>query len=551
MRHDKNAYLHVKTSLYSKIGVRTIIVSMFFFVVLNMSYRSASASTYYVDCSARAGSGAGSQKTPFVSLDAVNALQLQPGDEVRFLRGTSCSGTLAPQGSGAPGMPITIGAYGVGKRPAIIGTGDSAVTLHNQQYLVVKDLEISGGRHYGLHYYSDIPNRPMNYLRVRDLDVHGAAYVSKVRGDSGEVVIESSGANGVLNNVLVDGVTAHDSTASEGILVNAGGAYVWPETQPTRGNRITVQNSTVHNVYGDGILIMNVVNGLMQDDVVYESGLCPECRGSTPGGLWEWQCHSCTVQNNESYANQTWGVGDGGAFDIDYHNYNNVVQYNYGHDTAGYCISVFGAAYDADQNNVIRYNICSNNERLPNAREINNGDIFLSTWEGGSIDGLQIYNNTFYWNPARSGALLQTTSASFSGSSANFFKNNIIYSSAPNMIQTTSNLILNNNIYWVAGDVQPVWSFNNNSYTSLQGYQAATGQDALSCYADPKLIQPAYHRTGRPFTAFLLRKYSPALKTGAVIPKNGGRDFWGLPVSSARSPNIGAYNGPGLNSGSR
>ncbi len=135
----------------------------------------------------------------------MNALILGPGDSVQFLRGTSCAGLLAPQGSGEPGAEIVIGAYGTGRRPIIDGTGDAAVTLHNQQYLTVKDLEIVGGQHYGLYYNSDIANVPMTNLRFVDLDLHGAAFASKTRTNSGKLFIQSSAANGVLNNVVVDG----------------------------------------------------------------------------------------------------------------------------------------------------------------------------------------------------------------------------------------------------------------------------------------------------------------------------------------------------------
>ena len=182
-----------------------------------------------------------------------------------------------------------------------------------------------------------------------------------------------------MNDVLIDGVTAHDSHVSEGIFVSAGGA--WIETngvsQPL-GSNVTVQNSTAHDIYGDGILITELNNGLLQRNVVYRSGLCPNCTGSTPVGLWEWYCHTCTVQNNESYANQSWG-GDGGDFDIDYYNNNNVVQYNYGHDSAGYCVAFFGAGGRASLDNVFRYNVCSNNGRRSDLSK--QGEVFVYTWD--------------------------------------------------------------------------------------------------------------------------------------------------------------------------
>ena len=55
---------------------------------------------YFVDCSAAASGNGRSTQSPFNSLDSVNALLLTPGATVSLKRGSSCRGTLAPQGSG-------------------------------------------------------------------------------------------------------------------------------------------------------------------------------------------------------------------------------------------------------------------------------------------------------------------------------------------------------------------------------------------------------------------------------------------------------------------
>ena len=39
---------------------------------------------------------------------------------------------------------------------------------------------------------------------------------------------------------------------------------------------------------------------------------------------------------------------------------------------------------------------------------------------------------------------------------------------------------------------------------------------------------------------------SPGLANGGVLSSNGGRDFWGNPVSATAKPNRGADNGPGV-----
>jgi hypothetical protein len=503
------------------------------------------AATYYVDCS-RTTNGKGTQTSPWNSLGDVNSHSFVPGDSLLFKRGTSCSGALQPLGSGSAGSPITIDAYGTGSQP-VINAGSSntaAVSLINQQFWELGDLEVIGGSKYGIYVGGNADNTPIRHIYLRNLNVHDATGTSVQRADSGEVFLAPGGSGQTLSDVVIDGVTAGSSKVSEGIFVNAGGAWIGGQAQPL-GSNVTVQNSTAHDVFGDGILIEEVNNGLIQNSVAYHTGLCPTNCGTTPNGLWEWYCHTCVVQNNESYNNQTWNAHDGGDFDIDYYSTNNTVQYNYGHDSAGYCIGVFGAENTSDSNNIVRYNICSNNAQDPAA--VIQGDLFLSTWDGGWIDGLQVYNNTFYWNPVANVPLLNTTAASFKGVSPNLFENNIVYSTVPALIAASSPLQLDHNIYWVTSGANPSWTWNNASYSGLPAYQAASTQDKHSVVANPLLVKPTSHTIGMPAVSFAPRAGFPAQGAGANVCAGiaqcdmGLQDFFGNPLStSGNGYNIGA-----------
>ena len=505
--------------------------------------------TYYLDCSAST-NGNGTQSSPWNTLTSANAITFQPGDQLLLNRGTTCSGMLTPAGSGSSTAAITIDAYGSGPEPVInAGSNLAAIQLVNQQYWEINNLEIVGGAQYGIYIFANVDNVNLDHFYLRNLDVHGVQYVSTVRDDSGEVYFSSTGLHAVMSDILVDGVTAHDTQASEGIVIYAGGGWTNADrSDQMLGNNITVQNSTAYNVGGDGILLMTVSNGLMQNNVTYHTGQCSACTGSTPSALWEWFCHTCTVQNNESYANSTWGQGyDGGDFDIDYYSTNNIVQYNYGHDSAGYCISVFGAENTVDSGHIIRYNICANNSQLSNSPDP--GEILLNSWDGGSIDGLQIYNNTFYWNPATPGAVINTTWAYVTANQPDLFENNIIYGAAPWMIETTSIFTLDHNIYWTTAP-GPTWQYNGNSYADFTSYQSGSGQDAHSFYGDPLLIDPTFHSPGKPTTEFSLQANSPAIAAGVNVCSGlsgcsmGSQDFFGNPLPNGNGYNIGAYQGP-------
>ncbi|MGO8759212.1 MAG: right-handed parallel beta-helix repeat-containing protein [Terracidiphilus sp.] len=504
--------------------------------------------TYYVDCSASS-SGSGTQASPWNTLSSVNSTTFGAGDEILLKRGTTCNGILDPQGSGSSGSPIVIDAYGTGAVPIIsAGSNTAGLELSNQQYWEINDLEITGGYKYGVYITGNTASSTLNHIYLSNLNVHGASYQSVLRADSGEVVISTSGTGEVLSDVVLNGVVAHDSEVSEGILISAGGAYTGTDgASQTLGSNVTVENSTVYNVYGDGILIMELSNGLLENNVVYNSGQCTSCTGSTPGGLWEWYCHTCTVENNESYSNHSW-AGDGGDFDIDYYNNSNIVEYNYGHDADGYCVAMFGSEDTASVGNVIRYNICANNAQK--SAYSSQGDVFLSTWSGGLLNGMEIYNNTFYWNPAANAPLLNTTSATFTGTNPNFFENNIVYSTVAGMVKTSSALTLNNNIYWSTGSATPTWIYNGTTYSGFAAYQTGSGQDASSYYTDPLLNNPTYHSTGKSTTAFTQQTGSPAhgkgtdVCTGISGCSMGTQDFFGNTVSSSGSIDIGAEQAP-------
>lgn len=448
--------------------------------------------------------------------------------------------------SGTSGAPIVISAYGKGPRPIIDGGYQlAAIELLDQSYWEIRHLEIVGGNRYGAFIGGNKPHIHLAHIDLADLDVHGAHFTSQRRTDSGEIVLSPRGLGEVLDDVRIDGVVAHDTHASEGILVNAGGAF--QGSRQTLGSGILVQRSVAHNVYGDGIVVTEARHAIMQENVVYNTGLCPACRGSTPNGLWEWYCHDCVVQDNESYANHSWTPQDGGDFDIDYYNRHNIVQYNYGHDSDGYCIAFFGAGGSTTTDSVFRYNICLNNGRK--AANALQGDVFVSTWNGGAIDGMEIYNNTFYWNPVANAPVLRTREAVLKGTLPRFFKNNIVVSTSSLFVAATSGVQLDHNLYWTTAPMA-AWRYDGATYRSFDAYRDSTRQDKNSSYVDPRLRDPEYHQPGRPSAAFTLLPGSPARDAGVNVCVGldkcsmGTRDFWGHPLGSTTRFNIGADQAP-------
>ena len=176
------------------------------------------ATSYYVDCSA-ATNGDGTQDSPWNALSSTNVISFGPGDQLLLKRGTTCQGALSPVGSGSSDATIVIDSYGTGAQPIIDGgTSNAAISLTDQQYWEIRNLEIVGGNKFGVFISGNTPKSSLNHFHLINLNVHGAHYPSTNTRDSGEVFISPAGVHQIVNDVLLDGVSAHDTQVSEGIV---------------------------------------------------------------------------------------------------------------------------------------------------------------------------------------------------------------------------------------------------------------------------------------------------------------------------------------------
>jgi len=190
---------------------------------------AASAETFFADCERGDDQADGlSPESAWRSLQRVNQVELMPGDSILLRRGTTCQGMLQPRGSGSPGRPITLGSYEVGPRPVIdAGDHEAAVRLFNQEYWHLREIETTGGNPFGIHVSGDVAG-VLDHFRIVDVRVRGVRGVVSNK-ESGLVVVSPGSADTTFNDVIIDGVTAHDSTQWAGILVGGddfGGSFL-------------------------------------------------------------------------------------------------------------------------------------------------------------------------------------------------------------------------------------------------------------------------------------------------------------------------------------
>ena len=229
--------------------------------------------------------------------------------------------------------------------------------------------------------------------------------------------------------------------------------------------------------------------------------------------------------------------------DIDYLNRNVTVEHNYIHDNKGYCVSVFGAGKQVTYKAIIRFNVCSNNDAQANTAQ--KGDFLISTWDGGLLNGVQIYNNTSYWTATQPNDYeLTVNGAQFSGTLKNFFMNNLVYTPLqhPYLVNSLAAMKIDYNLYYSPNATEYTWVYKGTPYNSFTEYQSGSGQDTHSVVADPLLGYPSYDVDNVwPKDQLTPQEGSPAIGSGTDVCAGfsstvcfmGATDFFDKPLPTS------------------
>jgi len=506
--------------------------------VSRLSGRLAWPTTYYVNSATGSDAANGtSPSSPWRSLSKVDSTVFQPGDSILLARGGTWMGQLHPLGSGSVGHPITLGAYGIGPAPVVNGSplaSGAAVYLENQQYWVVQDLDIennSGTNNFGSLSAGGISRYGILIQDNGGGTLHGITitdnYVHNVNGcfNCGDVDSHINGGISVYaesNDDSYVGVVIRNNSVDD---VGRTGIVFWDASYYTTSitnvvasqlsSDVSIQDNLVSSVDGDGIIAFGTLGALLQNNIVGNAAQRTILGSSESAsvGLMVTRSMNAVVQYNEVYGTLTQGT-DGEGFDVDLGSTNTTVQYNYSHDNQGGFL-LMEAGYSS--NLTVRYNL-SVNDSYGAVKGV-------FDFAFGVPQFTTIYNNTIYTTPGSSENVMHCDGCSGSTPGTWSFLNNIIDNQGD------------------GGYSYPNRAGAVIAYNLFYGNHPPTEpSDPYKLTANPQFRSPGQDTFGiDSVSGYRISPSSPAAATGTIIPDNGGRDYFGDPVSESVAPSRGFF----------
>jgi len=475
-----------------------------FLTVICWLAAAAPATTYYVDSVAGHDAAPGTDPNmPWRGLSRVNSRNFEPGDKILFKAGSHYDGQLTPHGSGIQGRPIVIDMYGQGPKPRIDGGGTyAALSLTNVEYCEVNNLEItntgpSRDKYKGVAVKIDNFGTA-HHIHLKNLYIHDVNGYYNLKNYTMGIYVNNEGAGS--HNTHFDGLLIENCrivrTDRDGIVIKSdkGGAVL--------NQNVIIRNNIIEDVAGDGIVIWDCDGAVIEGTYLNGARMRVSDRAA---GIWPYRCVNTLIQGNEVC--NVKGTLDGQSFDSDRHCHNTTFQYNYSHDNDGGFLLIMG---DDNSNNTVRYNISQNDD----AR------IFQF---GGPTRDNKIYNNTIYIRKGMSVLAVQLAYYLGDYPINTHFYNNIFYADGElrYLLEGSHNTIFENNLFYGTHRNRP--------------------SDPQILTEDPLFLAPGSGDIGRDSAAgYKLRPTSAAIKSGKIIPDNGGRDYWANAVPAAAPPTRGA-----------
>jgi hypothetical protein len=522
----------------TKLSVFLIITTVIFLVACTGNGPGKfKTNTYYVFPSGN-DTNPGTMEQPWMSVDKVNSIDLNPGDTVYFQGNQTFSGTLKLDSLdlGEEDLNIVITSYGKGK--ARIDGGQNP-SLHSDgcHFLSVEQLEMRGnGRKEG-NTSDGIFITNGRSVNIDQVEVYGFQHSGLHLHRCIDLKVTNVYAhdNGFAG-IHVTGTTAGDPVNYDNENIYIG--YCVAENNP--GDPTVLRGHS-----GNGILASSVDGGVIEYCESFNNGWDMPWDGNGPVGIWIWDCTNFMIQYCISHDNKTHpGARDGGGFDFDGGVSNSVLQYCFSFNNQGTGIGLYeyGGA-KTWENNIVRYNISQNDGQTH--------DGSLGIWKGerGMMRNCEIYNNTFYnSNPHGNAIWLFNSHPGFN------FRNNIFIYNGRFLYEGHhfEHEVFQGNVYWNLSG-----GFELDGYKSIEQWAKTTGNEMVEgsvagIFADPLLKAPGTVTVTDPIkisaetlSGYQLQQGSPLIDKGLDLKElfgidPGETDILGTTIPRGEGFDVGA-----------
>ncbi len=485
--------------------------------------------TFYLDAANGSDLNSGlSSNQAWQTFARLNLETFGPGAQILFRRGDVFTGRWVFKGSGTPSNPIIVGAYGAGAKPLLQGGTDNKEVIYiaNSRGFEFRDLKISNHypgesiwERYGINLAPPVNAGDLEHIRFDNLDfvdIAGSSattehesrgiFANTTSGNDPPVPSRWNGfriENCHFENIDGRAVQVRDS-CNNIVYAKAGGASYYPSIG------VVFQNNTGKDCYRN-LLQVNGTQGLLVQNNYMEGTI----EGSA---FWPFATEGTLVQFNEFRDIKKPGA-DASACHFDYNCVDTLMQYNFGYDVQGSLIQVLNNSNGTNFqiNAVARYNIgidCG----------WRNSDNSAGIMITGDATGSRIYNNTVITTDLHP-AYKAISFANWGGEwpTNSLIANNIFFAAgSPSTYANQSRMLIRGNVV------------THNLYT---GNVAVCSADVSPVAGNPRFANPP----GTNAVDFKVTYGSAAIGQGMLIAGNGGRDYFGNPVSSNTAPTIGFH----------
>ncbi|NQU88139.1 MAG: hypothetical protein HQ541_20525 [Mariniphaga sp.] len=500
-------------------------IFLIFFVVIFCN--TLFATNYYIDNTVGNDSNTGTSTTaPWLSFANINNTVFQPGDSILFRAGQSWSGILKPKGSGAKGLPITISKYGKGSRPAINGDQSSnctvhpglkktcAILLYNQEYWVIRDLEITNysskeelgktineWENDNVTLFANVHHPPqieeestnsqknsilveannmgeVNSLHFINLEIHGTnglnTFPTKTGGKANGgiyICVHNLGEDipTYYDDILIENCHIHDVDRT-GIAFDSdyNDRTLTTNINWTPWTNVIVRNNFFERTGGTGCIFRMAKNGLVEKNTFDHCSI----KGSGMG-IFNFNTDNAIIQYNECrYTKYNVGDIDFGGLDSDFQTKNTIIQYNYSHNNdGGFLITGGPGDKHFNDSTIVRYNVFLNNGRVNYDPKQNRIDNVLRI-SGGATNTF-IHNNIFYIGEeiSKRAIFYHKLWGKRYSDQVTYFNNVIINKGSGNYVELTksTNNVFTNNAY-DGNSINMLPNQQNAIHKNLQSY---------------------------------------------------------------------------------